>query len=530
MTSTDRALSMLHALVVNEQGETWGETATQWQKDDAAALVDVDGAEAVRKHFITRPRGGRKTSDIAAVMIAVLLAQAPVGAHLYSYSIDKALARLVLDSMREMLRWSGLAGAILVMANEARANVRLLEDGRTQPINDGPILHAESSDEASANGLRIYFAIVDEFCHWPDNERRRSLFSTLLSLSFKGEKDMRLAVISNAGSPSHSLAWNARKLALGSRSWRVNETPGPLPWLSVEDLAELRAEEPIDAVFRRLHMNEWVDGGDRLTTTDDIDACVRLTGGWPQGYIPGVRYALGVDLALTGDYAAAALCHLAGGDVRYEAGEALRTGAAVVVDDLRVWKPGKGADGNTVAVDLYDVERWVLSVALAHGAVVHLDQHQAASMHQSLIRGGVRSNMRQFTQAFNNTLAVTLFRLLREHMLWIPDEQELKDELGSIVLRETSPNLFKLDTDRHRKLGHHDRATAIGLAAHELLAGTQSSYTPPRRIVYGGRLAHRNTPSPQTHLLTKLAHAGDRTAIAALRRPTQATTRRIGWR
>ena len=72
-------------------------------------------------------------------------------------------------------------------------------------------------------------------------------------------------------------------------------------------LEEQRRRLP-ESSYRRLFENEWTEAEDRLTTTDDLQACVTLEG--PQAPRPENRYVLGLDLGLKADLTAAVVCHL----------------------------------------------------------------------------------------------------------------------------------------------------------------------------------------------------------------------------
>ena len=61
-------LNVLGGLVL-EDGRDWGDAATPWQWDDARAVLDP-GSKGPRSHFLTRPRGASKTSDVGGVAIA----------------------------------------------------------------------------------------------------------------------------------------------------------------------------------------------------------------------------------------------------------------------------------------------------------------------------------------------------------------------------------------------------------------------------------------------------------------------------
>jgi hypothetical protein len=66
-------------------GRMLGEAAEPFQKDDAAAILADDGP---RLHYLTRPRGGSKTTDLAAAAIAALLEQLPAGGRAYAFAVD----------------------------------------------------------------------------------------------------------------------------------------------------------------------------------------------------------------------------------------------------------------------------------------------------------------------------------------------------------------------------------------------------------------------------------------------------------
>jgi hypothetical protein len=66
------ALDVLSGLVL-EDGRLWADAAEPWQWDDAQAVLDGE----VPFHFLTRPRGGSKTTDLAGLSIAWLLSLPP---------------------------------------------------------------------------------------------------------------------------------------------------------------------------------------------------------------------------------------------------------------------------------------------------------------------------------------------------------------------------------------------------------------------------------------------------------------------
>jgi hypothetical protein len=134
---------------------------------------------------------------------------------------------------------------------------------------------------------------------------------------------LRLVVIGHAGDPAH---WSYRILehARASEAWYVHEVPGPLEWVPPEALHEQRALL-LPSEYARRHLNVWTASEDRLTTREDVLACVGHTGDLePQ---PGPTYVVTLDVGLTNDRTAAVVAH----------GERRGDKLAVVVDRLSVW-------------------------------------------------------------------------------------------------------------------------------------------------------------------------------------------------
>ena len=75
---TQRAIDVL-SLMVLEDGRRWGESAADFQIENARRILDI--AAPVRQHWIELPRGARKTTDLAGIQLAALYAQAPAMAN-----------------------------------------------------------------------------------------------------------------------------------------------------------------------------------------------------------------------------------------------------------------------------------------------------------------------------------------------------------------------------------------------------------------------------------------------------------------
>lgn len=157
-------LELLAALVL-EDGQTWGKVATDVQRQDAEAILDPEGA--ARFHFLTRSRGYSKTTDLAAVAVAVLLTQAPPGAKCYALAADQAQARLLLDSIEGFARRTpGLAGLLDVGAWKVSTR-------------SGASIEALPADAPSVWGLRPYFAVCDELAEWASTRGPRRIWDAI---------------------------------------------------------------------------------------------------------------------------------------------------------------------------------------------------------------------------------------------------------------------------------------------------------------------------------------------------------------
>lgn len=466
--------------LVLESGALWGELATDQQQADARAMLDADPA-AVRLHLVTRPRGGSKTTDLAAVAIAVLACQAPSRSRSLAYASDLGQASLLVESMIGFIeRTPGLAGAFKV------------ESYRITFRPTGASLTVEAADAAGAFGHRPYLTLVDEIAVWPETRSARRLWEALISALPK-RPDARLTVITAAGDPSH---WSHRVLlsAQTSRGWRVSQMPGPLPWIAPADLEE--QERLLSAsAYARLHLNVWTAAEDRLTTPEDLAACVRHAGVLP--YNPAHRYLIGVDVGLVNDRTVIAVCHAEHDPATPDAPP------LVVLDAMHVLQ---GTRSNPVP--LSRVEEITFTASREYGsAPVIADPYQMAASTERLRARGVRVDSYNFTSESVGRLASSLHIALRDHRVALPDDEELLDELGSVRLRAGSvPGTVRLDHDSSR---HDDRAVALGLAVLNLTSKS------------GGGRSSIHVPSGSfTRTLD-----GQRSGIPGQRRPVTPGTR-----
>ena len=440
------ALEFMAGLVVDDRGTRWGQLATDWQRSDAEAVLSEDPT-APRLHMITRPRGGSKTTDVAGMAIAAMLTQLPPHSRCYAAGADEEQAGRLVDAVRRFVAMTpGLTTSLRVDATRITVPAR------------GTTLDALAADVAGSFGLLPDLIIVDELAAWPSTRAAREYWASLASAMAKRPRS-RLVVITSAGSPAH---WSAkvREQAGKSPLWRLSEMPGPLPWVSAEALAEQEALL-LPSQFAQLHLNVWQDAEDRLTTVEDLRACVTLDG--PQPPVYGREYVIGVDLGVANDRAAAAVMHRESTPpVRDGYGRVSPLRERVVLDYLAVWTPTRRQ-----RVRLEDVEVWLRETARQYrGAMIVVEFWQAVGVLERLPDAGLRTKEIHPTQQTNARNATTLYMLITNRMLALYDDEELIDELANLQLVEKGPGLLRFD---HESSRHDDRATAIALAATELL-------------------------------------------------------------
>jgi len=427
-------MELLSALVL-EDGHRWGDAAAPDQLTDAREILDPSTEPYA---FLTRARGYSKTSDLAGIAIAVMLAQLPAGSNLYPLASDRGQGRLITDAMTGFLtRTPGLGDAMDVDLYKATAR-------------NGTVLEVLAADAAGAWGLRPAFVIVDELAQWGSTGRPRQLWEAVTSAMGK-VAGSRMVVLTSAGDPAH---WSRKILehAYEDPLWYVHEIPGPPPWADPARLAEQRRRLP-ESVYARLFENRWTASEDRLTSLEDLRACVTLDG--PQPYQSGRSYRIGVDLGLKSDRTVCAVVH----------GEKTGTDTTVVLDRMAVWQGTRSQP-----VDLALVETWLVEAARNYHAQVIGDPWQAVGLYQRLRAQSIVVDEFTFSATSVGRLALALHLAIREHHLALPEDPELLDELANVRLRETSPGVFRMDHDPDK---HDDRAVALGLGV--LAIGT----TPP---------------------------------------------------
>lgn len=457
-------VDLIYALAL-EDGRLWGQVAADFQRADVEAAFDPAGP---RWHYWTRPRGGSKTTDTAAISIAWLVADAKPGARGYCFAVSGDQAQLLVDAASGLIaRTPELHGLIDVQAFKLIGK-------------NGATVEVRSADGSTAWGLRPDFLVLDEFAQWPAIRRFRTLWEAVWS-SVQKRPGCRLFILTSAGEPSHF----ARKVLVQARqseAWHTNEVPGPLGWMDPKQLAELRTLL-LDSVYARVVLNEWVSAEDRLVSEEDLEAAMVLDG--PLDPVPGERYVVCVDLGLKNDRSVAVVAHSV--PVGPESGAA-RT---VVVDRLERWKGSR-----LRPVRIQAVEEWLEQASRQyHHAPIHLDPWQAAGVQQRLSARGIRAKEFTFSATSVGRLGSALHLALRNRLISLPADEDLRTELGRVRLRETSPGTVRLDHDAGE---HDDQAVAIGMAC-VLLQGDGMGQGHAFLTFFKDQIAKQAAAAPSTH-------------------------------
>lgn len=435
MNEDKRSVLTLLSSFVLDNGRRWGEAAMRWQWQDAIAILDET---RVRYHYLTRPRGGSKTTDLAAILIAVMLAQSAKGARLYVLAADRDQGRLLLGAMQGFVtRTAHLRGTLEF------SSYRAVEPGRNV------VLEVLAADAASSWGLIPDFVVLDELAQWPQTRQSEELYESIRTSLVK--RRARFVVITTAGQPGH-FAYVEREHARHDALWRLHEVPGPAPWNDPVALEEQRRALP-ESSFRRLYLNEWLETDDRLASLEELEALVHDV--HPPSH-RGVRSFIGVDLGITHDRTAVAILHVEEPGRRDgtdgEPGE-----RRVLVERVETW-----AGTTEHPVRLADVRDWLIREAERYVDVhVVFDAWQSVGMVQELRERGISAEALQVTAPLKSRMTQELIRAIRDRTIRLPPDTNLLHELSRVRVYESSAGLLRLDHDAGE---HDDRVSALGLA------------------------------------------------------------------
>ncbi|MDA4131496.1 MAG: hypothetical protein OK454_00010 [Thaumarchaeota archaeon] len=430
---SDAALDMMWALRL-EDNRHWGEAAYPFQVQDAEAIFSE---ERPNWHFITRPRGGSKTSDLAGIALSWLTmdAQPLANGHVVAASTDQAA--IMIDAVAGFVaRTPELSDSVVV------------ESKRIVSPGNGAWVEVLAQSDSGAWGLRdAHLLICDEFCQWPETRGAKRVWRALQSAAPK-VPGCKLIILSSAGEPSH---WSHEVYEKCQEDplWRISEAPGPVPWLAPEELESLRWHlRPSE--YERLVLNIWSQDEDRAVSEEDWAFAARdYTSLYP---VQGVRYIITVDIGVLDDASVMVISHKEPITPSQVLGP-----QRVVIDHVERWKGSKKSP-----IQVSAVEDWLAEKSPEwNRAPVYADPSQFRGSIQNLNLRGVRAKEFPFTATSVGDVATALVQTFRNRQIYVPDLPLLKDELLKVRLRESSPGVTRLDHDRG---AHDDQAVTIGMA------------------------------------------------------------------
>jgi hypothetical protein len=471
-------MTLMAGFVINDDGVRWGDVAEPFQRDDAKAIFDRTPG-APRRHYLTRGRGMAKTADVSAALLVLMLTEAPPLSRSHVYAVDGDQAAITLDTIAGFVERNHLSGQIEIKANTVTVRAT------------GATLTIETSDGASAFGLRPWLTVVDELSMWPNTANHRRLWGAIVSAVPK-VPGSRLIAIGTGGSPA-SLGAEVWARAKASLHWHTSMNPGPAPWWTAEDIDATRSDLTA-AEWRRLIACEWAEGDDSLSNAEDVAACIRA--GDVTLAPNGTReYVAALDVGTRRDLTALAIGHA----------ENRAAGRTVVIDRVVYWRPERGLGGR---VNLSEVEATVERLCKEYRVErLRFDRMQAEQMVGNLTRAGVRVQEYVFSAAGAARIARSLHIALRDHAIELPDDEELRSEASTVRMLETAPGMVKMSNPTGT---HDDVLTAVGMVTADLIEQPEigfGQFSNPRAI-YAAR-----KPSAAT---------GGRPAISGLMNPAYA--------
>ena len=247
----DRALDLLSSLRL-ESGQRWADVAADFQWATARWALDP---AAPPYRWDSRPRGGSKTTDAAALCAVLMVAVLPPGSSLSAFAVDRDQARLLGDALRGFVaRTAALRGVLDADAYAARTR-------------SGVRLEILAADAASAWGRKDAFAVADEVTAWPTTTNtRRAVGGHLLGdrQGSRGEASRHHDERRPRQVDRWHLASRAHFAGLDCR--RDARAAG----MGLARLSRRTAGHAPGVVLPPSHLNEWCAPTNMLTSRDDV--------------------------------------------------------------------------------------------------------------------------------------------------------------------------------------------------------------------------------------------------------------------
>lgn len=465
LCSRDPMFFFKNTIIAGPKGECkLGDVWADFQKRDFKAFTPAleylagisDKKPKHQRFFIQRSRGSSKTSDIALVVLWLLLfsKKALQG---YCVAEDKAQAGLIRQQMIQILQYNNWIEDILDIKKVE------VENKHTRSI-----MKIESSDEMSSFGWTPDFMICDEFSHWTKEGFWASVASSFAKRVGAGGI---LIVACNAGA-GHDWKYQVKQAAMDNPLWYHDAPHSYAPWYSEKDIKEQRDILP-KAEFKRLWENEWAASIGEFVTVEEADRCidpnlVRVDSTQCDGWV----YVASIDYAEKNDRTVGCVTHFFGED---------QDNATIYVDCMDVLDP-ESYDGS---IRLEYVEQWIRNVQNDFGGskgqvYFVVDQYQLLYLIQKLGGEGFNIEPFDFGAGVGNWEMSLILRqlILHQKVKWYegcgtiynPDgtpfkpedgRDDLSTELGNLTVKKMyNGSKWRID---HTDNAHDDRAIALGM-------------------------------------------------------------------
>lgn len=468
LCSRDPLYFFQNIVVASPKGEKkLGDIWADFQKRDFKAVTPslkyLAGISKTKpkyqRFFIQRSRGSSKTSDIALVVLWLLLfsKKALQG---YCTAEDKAQAGLIRQQMIQIVQYNQWIGDLVEIKKTE------VENKETQSI-----MKIESSDEMSSFGWTPDFLICDEFSHWTKEGFWSSVASSFTKRAATGGI---LIVACNAGA-GHDWKYQVKQAAMDNDLWFHDAPHGVAPWFNEKDIKEQRDILP-KSEFSRLWENVWQASIGEFVTVEEADKCidpnlVKLDGTLNEGW----NYVASIDYAEKTDRTVGCVTHLFGED---------EDSACIHVDLMEVLDPE--CFGGSIRLEW--VEQWIRNVQRDfggnHGNVYFIvDKYQLLYLIQKLSGEGFAIEPFDFGSGIGNWEMSLILRqlILHQKVKWYEDcgkilkpdgtpfrpedgRDDLSTELGNLTVKKMyNGKKWRID---HTDGTHDDRAVALGMCCH----------------------------------------------------------------
>ena len=281
-----------------------------WQRELVEELygrVDDQGRRLYREALVGVPRKNGKSTLAAGLALYHLGWDGEAGGEVYSLAASRDQARIVFNEAR------ALAQASPLLRRELRVWRTVIEHPRS-----GSLYRALSSEDRLAHGYNPSFAVVDELHAHRDGELYHAIRTALgareepLMLSISTAGWDRSSILwqrfrhgEEGRDPRFYFRWYAAPRGADIRDFEAWCAANPSSWRRTPEAhAEALAADLEEAVFRRLHLNQWTSAETRGWLPEGAwEACagrVRI----PEG----AEITLGLDASLRRDSSALVWC------------------------------------------------------------------------------------------------------------------------------------------------------------------------------------------------------------------------------